>query len=47
MQTYCLAFWSLARLRLSTRDVHLQLIDHSFLAKQGDARFSRVVEVAA
>jgi len=33
-------------LGLVYRDVHLQLIDHSFLAKEGDARFSRVVEVA-
>ncbi|HZO21836.1 MAG TPA: penicillin-binding transpeptidase domain-containing protein [Steroidobacteraceae bacterium] len=29
------------------RAVNLQLVDHSFLAKEGDARFSRVAEIAA
>ena len=29
------------------RAVNLQLVDHTFLAKEGDARFSRVVEIAA
>ncbi len=29
------------------RAINLQLVDHSFLAKEGDARFSRVAEIAA
>ncbi|MGH8308931.1 MAG: penicillin-binding protein 2, partial [Steroidobacteraceae bacterium] len=29
------------------RAVDLQLVDHGFLAKEGDARFSRVTEIAA
>jgi cell division protein FtsI (penicillin-binding protein 3) len=29
------------------RAVNLQLVDHGFLAKEGDARFSRVLEIAA
>jgi cell division protein FtsI (penicillin-binding protein 3) len=29
------------------RAVNLQLVDHSFLAKEGDARFSRVAQIAA
>lgn len=29
------------------RAVHLQLVDHGFLAKEGDARFSRVVKIVA
>lgn len=29
------------------RAVNLQLVDHTFLAKEGDARFSRVAEIAA
>src|SRR3979490_88874 len=29
------------------RAVNLQLVDHSFLAKEGDARFSRVAEISA
>ncbi len=29
------------------RAVNLQLVDHSFLAKEGDARFSRVLQIAA
>jgi cell division protein FtsI (penicillin-binding protein 3) len=29
------------------RAVNLQLVDHGFLAKEGDARFSRVAEIAA
>src|SRR3984885_1959405 len=29
------------------RAVSLQLVDHTFLAKEGDARFSRVVQIAA
>jgi cell division protein FtsI (penicillin-binding protein 3) len=34
-------------LGLVWRAVDLQLVDHGFLAKQGDARFSRVLEIAA
>jgi cell division protein FtsI (penicillin-binding protein 3) len=29
------------------RAVNLQLVDHTFLAKEGDARYSRVVQIAA
>lgn len=29
------------------RAIHLQLVDHGFLAGQGDARFSRIVSIAA
>jgi cell division protein FtsI (penicillin-binding protein 3) len=32
---------------LTVRAVDLQLVDHQFLAKQGNARFSRVAEIAA
>ena len=34
-------------LGLVWRAVNLQLVDHSFLAKEGDARFSRVAQIAA
>ncbi len=34
-------------LALLYRAVNLQLVDHGFLAKEGDARFSRVLEIAA
>ncbi|HTD10661.1 MAG TPA: penicillin-binding transpeptidase domain-containing protein [Steroidobacteraceae bacterium] len=34
-------------LGLVWRAVDLQLVDHGFLAKQGDARFSRVLDIAA
>jgi cell division protein FtsI (penicillin-binding protein 3) len=34
-------------LALTWRAVDLQLVDHGFLARQGDARFSRVTEIAA
>ena len=34
-------------LGLVYRAVNLQLVDHGFLAKEGDARFSRVLEIAA
>jgi cell division protein FtsI (penicillin-binding protein 3) len=34
-------------LALVWRAVNLQLVDHGFLAKEGDARFSRVLEIAA
>lgn len=36
-----------AALGLTWRAVNLQLVDHGFLARQGDARFSRVLEIAA
>ena len=36
-----------AAIGLTWRAVNLQLVDHSFLAGQGDARFSRVVSIAA
>lgn len=42
-----LAVLGLAALGLVWRAVDLQLVDHGFLASQGDARFSRVVEIAA
>ncbi|HET9390721.1 MAG TPA: penicillin-binding transpeptidase domain-containing protein [Steroidobacteraceae bacterium] len=34
-------------LGLLWRAVNLQLVDHTFLAREGDARFSRVAEIAA
>src|SRR5262249_60767275 len=34
-------------LGLVYRAVTLQLVDHSFLAKEGDARFSRVLQIVA
>jgi cell division protein FtsI (penicillin-binding protein 3) len=34
-------------LALAWRAVNLQLVDHGFLARQGDARFSRVLKIAA
>jgi len=34
-------------LGLVWRAVNLQLVDHGFLAKEGDARFSRVLDIAA
>jgi cell division protein FtsI (penicillin-binding protein 3) len=37
----------LCALGLLYRAVNLQLVDHGFLAKEGDARFSRVLEIAA
>ncbi|MEO7775215.1 MAG: penicillin-binding transpeptidase domain-containing protein [Steroidobacteraceae bacterium] len=37
----------LAALGLVGRAVDLQLVDHGFLVKQGDARFSRVMQIAA
>src|SRR6185437_15106514 len=36
-----------AAVGLTWRAVNLQLVDHGFLAGQGDARFSRVVSIAA
>jgi cell division protein FtsI (penicillin-binding protein 3) len=38
---------AVAAVGLIWRAVNLQLVDHSFLAGQGDARFSRVVSIAA
>ena len=37
----------LAAAALLCRAVDLQLIDYSFLSKQGDARFTRIVDTAA
>jgi cell division protein FtsI (penicillin-binding protein 3) len=37
----------LCALGLLWRAVNLQLVDHGFLARQGDARFSRVLDIAA
>src|SRR5262249_955376 len=37
---------ALAALTLAYRAVNLQLVDHGFLAKEGDARFSRVLDIA-
>jgi cell division protein FtsI (penicillin-binding protein 3) len=36
-----------AAIGLVYRAVHLQLVDHGFLIKEGDARFSRVLSIAA
>ncbi|HVP34962.1 MAG TPA: penicillin-binding transpeptidase domain-containing protein [Steroidobacteraceae bacterium] len=38
---------TLACAALLWRAVNLQLVDHGFLARQGDARFSRVLQIAA
>ncbi len=37
----------LGALTLAWRAVNLQLVDHGFLTREGDARFSRVLEIAA
>ncbi len=37
----------IAALTLAWRAVNLQLVDHGFLAREGDARFSRVLDIAA
>jgi len=42
-----LACLTLACAALLWRAVDLQLVDHGFLARQGDARFSRVLQIAA
>ncbi len=42
-----LGLLGLAALGLIYRAVNLQLVDHGFLAKEGDARFSRVLEITA
>ena len=42
-----LALLTLACAALLWRAVDLQLVDHGFLARQGDARFSRVLQIAA
>ena len=44
---FLMALLALAALGLVWRAVNLQLVDHGFLARQGDARFSRVLEIAA
>ncbi len=41
------AMLALAALALSWRAVNLQLVDHGFLAREGNARFSRVLDIAA
>jgi cell division protein FtsI (penicillin-binding protein 3) len=42
-----LALLALGCATLLWRAVNLQLVDHGFLARQGDARFSRVLQIAA
>jgi len=42
-----LGLLALAGLTLAWRAVNLQLVDHGFLAREGDARFSRVLDIAA
>ncbi|MGB8327574.1 MAG: penicillin-binding transpeptidase domain-containing protein [Steroidobacteraceae bacterium] len=42
-----LGLLALAAAGLASRAVDLQLVDHGFLASQGDARFTRVAEIAA
>ncbi|MGB6602892.1 MAG: penicillin-binding transpeptidase domain-containing protein [Steroidobacteraceae bacterium] len=42
-----LAVLTACAIGLGWRAVDLQLVDHSFLARQGDARFSRVLDIAA
>jgi cell division protein FtsI (penicillin-binding protein 3) len=42
-----LALLAMSALALTWRAINLQLVDHSFLARQGDARFSRVLDIAA
>jgi cell division protein FtsI (penicillin-binding protein 3) len=41
------AMLALAALALAWRAVNLQLVDHGFLAREGNARFSRVLDIAA
>ncbi|HEV2284870.1 MAG TPA: penicillin-binding transpeptidase domain-containing protein [Steroidobacteraceae bacterium] len=45
--TVLLALLALGCGALLWRAVDLQLVDHGFLARQGDARFSRVLQIAA
>ncbi|HKD53676.1 MAG TPA: penicillin-binding transpeptidase domain-containing protein [Steroidobacteraceae bacterium] len=42
-----IALLVMGALGLFWRAVNLQLVDHGFLARQGDARFSRVLQIAA
>ena len=44
---WCSGWWCSARPALAARAVELQLLDHGFLAKQGDDRSMRVVKIAA
>ena len=44
---FVLVLFACSALGLAYRAVDLQLVDHGFLEKQGAARFSRVVEIAA
>jgi cell division protein FtsI (penicillin-binding protein 3) len=37
----------MSALALTWRAINLQLVDHGFLVRQGDARFSRVLDIAA
>jgi cell division protein FtsI (penicillin-binding protein 3) len=38
---------AMSALALTWRAINLQLVDHGFLVRQGDARFSRVLDIAA
>ncbi len=42
-----LGLLAISALALAWRAVNLQLVDHGFLAREGDARFSRVLDIAA
>jgi cell division protein FtsI (penicillin-binding protein 3) len=42
-----IALLALSAVGLVWRAVNLQLVDHGFLAREGDARFSRVLDIAA
>jgi cell division protein FtsI (penicillin-binding protein 3) len=42
-----LGLLAMSALTLAWRAVNLQLVDHGFLAREGDARFSRVLDIAA
>src|ERR1700730_958873 len=42
-----LGLLAISALELAWRAVNLQLVDHGFLAREGDARFSRVLDIAA
>ena len=42
-----LGLLAMSALALAWRAVNLQLVDHGFLAREGDARFSRVLDIAA
>jgi len=42
-----IALLAMSALALAWRAINLQLVDHGFLAREGDARFSRVLDIAA